>query len=950
MELLLFIVLWLSLSEQSNGFSNAGREFHLGFFRNRLFAKNPLAYILVTAADQDGPPIPFTVEIPKQDFSVESIAFSGRYSRINLPSKVLVTRVTPPDRAIVVKATPGSKGDLVVVGMNEDEASTDAYLGLPVLEYTSSVYEYVAFSTRRTSLIFEGNSVVLLVASEDNTVITVTPTQDSFIPIRRPRLPKGIPRTFVLNRLGMAQMYSEHDLTGSYINSTKPLSVFVGHECGNVPFNQSSCDHLLEQIPPADSWGLTYYTSPLISRTSGDLFKLVASRDNTNVKMSCIDKTNSFSREGEFKMSKFQVQSLLIGSSEYCRFQGNLPIFLVQYSLGHSVDRTLFTDPFISIVQPYEQYIGSYSVVAIKGDRLLFRTYANLMIPSHFYQPDNLTIDGVSLTDYRKTREVVATEIDFESQDMVALTLPLASGSHFFRHTSQYAIFSVSVYGYSDQMSYGYPAGFGLSPISVSNISLEVETVHIREDKGPYTVEVRRTGLMGIPATVTVVTQEVAGGARTNKDFLPLNEVVSFAAGEKYKTVSVAITDNSLQNELRRPFKVVLLLEKLQPGVALVPEKSSVEVVILDNDIPVVIEMVSKEYVVSEGDLKVLRIGVRRRGFIAEDIVISLKVKQKIFIGQDGDIEEPKLIKVVFNASSENETEIVWVEVPITDDDVVAGNRKFLVQLILPEEVRDDPNIVLGVAQTADISVLEDDVVVFEFENTTITTEEDKGKVVVCVKKIGNTTLRLTVGVTSSFGSARDGTDFMPVNKNLVFEPSESRKCLDIILTDDEVAENLETFSLGLVNQNGENARLANGSKVDVNIVDDDTVSVGFKDDVVIGNEGGPARICVTVSGSVQNDLLFNLTLTGGNASYPADGMINLPGVRNSKLLIIPTGASQSCFDVGLSSDGLAETNEFFELGLVHTDMMAVPITITRNRTTLIIRDADRECTSGKPP
>ena len=46
-------------------------------------------------------------------------------------------------------------------------------------------------------------------------------------------------------------------------------------------------------------------------------------------------------------------------------------------------------------------------------------------------------------------------------------------------------------------------------------------------------------------------------------------------------------------------------------------------------------------------------------------------------------------------------------------------------------------------------------VVVFEFENTTITTEEDKGKVVVCVKKIGNTTLRLTVGVTSSFGSAR---------------------------------------------------------------------------------------------------------------------------------------------------------------------------------------------------
>ena len=468
----------------------------------------------MTIAEKDGNPIPFVVEIPKQGFKVESVAFSGRYSRINLPDKVIATRTSRPDRAVVVKADEGSKGDLVVVGMNEDEASTDAYLGLPVMKYTSDVYEYIAFSTKKTSLIFEGNSVILMVASEDDTEVTVRLTQDSFIPIRNPQVPKGQSRTFVLNRLGMTQVYSKYDLTGSYISSNKPLAVFVGHECGNVPFNQSACDHLLEQVPPTDTWGLTYYTSPLLSRTGGDLFRLAASKNATLVKMSCIDKSSSFTREREFKMNKFEVQSLVIGSSEYCRIQGSLPIFLVQYSQSHSVDGSFFTDPYISIVQPYEQFINSYSLIAIKGDSLLFSSFVSLMIPAQFYQPDNITIDDVSLSDYRGRTKVI-TELDFaDSQDMVAVSISLTAGSHFISHTSPYAIFSALMYGYSDQMSYGYPGGFGLSPISVSNLSLEVETLQIREDKGPLAIQIRRSGLMGIPATVTVATQEIARGAR----------------------------------------------------------------------------------------------------------------------------------------------------------------------------------------------------------------------------------------------------------------------------------------------------------------------------------------------------------------------------------------------------------------------------------------------------
>ena len=52
--------------------------------------------------------------------------------------------------------------------------------------------------------------------------------------------------------------------------------------------------------------------------------------------------------------------------------------------------------------------------------------------------------------------------------------------------------------------------------------------------------------------------------------------------------------------------------------------------------VPVVIELLSKEYALSEGDQEVLRVGVRRTGFIVEDIVVSLEIRQKVFVGQDG--------------------------------------------------------------------------------------------------------------------------------------------------------------------------------------------------------------------------------------------------------------------------------------------------------------------------
>jgi len=45
-----------------------------------------------------------------------------------------------------------------------------------------------------------------------------------------------------------------------------------------------SGDHIVEMIPPVDTWGKEFVTVPLAKRTVGDKFRVIAARDNTQVK------------------------------------------------------------------------------------------------------------------------------------------------------------------------------------------------------------------------------------------------------------------------------------------------------------------------------------------------------------------------------------------------------------------------------------------------------------------------------------------------------------------------------------------------------------------------------------------------------------------------------------------------------------------------------------------
>lgn len=56
------------------------------------------------------------------------------------------------------------------------------------------------------------------------------------------------------------------DLTGFFINSSKPIAVYAGHSCAFVPEDVFFCDHMVEQIPPVFELDSLYVVPPIAGR------------------------------------------------------------------------------------------------------------------------------------------------------------------------------------------------------------------------------------------------------------------------------------------------------------------------------------------------------------------------------------------------------------------------------------------------------------------------------------------------------------------------------------------------------------------------------------------------------------------------------------------------------------------------------------------------------------
>jgi len=141
-----------------------------------------------------------------------------------------------------------------------------ATLLLPVSSWDTG---YVAVSTAHVTKDGQPgneNRTLQIVASEDATTVSMRPTVGIAGGAEVAGTLAGTPQTWTLSRGQVLQITQREDASGSPISADKPVGLFGGASCVNLPGELPYCDLTQQQIAPFAQWGNAYALVPFAPR------------------------------------------------------------------------------------------------------------------------------------------------------------------------------------------------------------------------------------------------------------------------------------------------------------------------------------------------------------------------------------------------------------------------------------------------------------------------------------------------------------------------------------------------------------------------------------------------------------------------------------------------------------------------------------------------------------
>ncbi len=235
-----------------------------------------------------------------------------------------------------------------------------------------------------------------------------------------------------------------------------------------IPSQFFAADHLVEQLPPTNTWGREFVTVPLATDSMrGDRFRFLAQADNTQVTVNSV--VVATLNRGQF------FEQAIVGAAH---IESSRPILVAQYAHSQNYYRTapggnasFLGDPMMMIVPPFEQFLANYTVStpvesAILNAGRFDRNFINIVSPAGAIGQIELNgtpIDGNLFT-------------AIGSSGFYGAQVPIELGGYQLNGPLPFGVF---VYGFGSFDSYGYVGGQSLSPVAqVSSVVLTPATAN----------------------------------------------------------------------------------------------------------------------------------------------------------------------------------------------------------------------------------------------------------------------------------------------------------------------------------------------------------------------------------------------------------------------------------------------------------------------------------------
>ena len=445
-------------------------EYYIGFMRNY---QGSSSYTRLVITSTTAEPTSISVD------TLETNIFNGTVTSaspvtVDVASQWTVqsSRVSDRSKGVLVSADSSA---VTVVAANVYKISTsagtsDAYHILPRHSLPQQVYEYYAMSISSTVDGTGRASQVLLVGSDDDTIITITPSQDVSLPMDPSNdstttvVQKGQNYTITLHRLQTLLISKpDQDLTGTRIVSNKPVTVLSGHECGNVPQDVRGCDHVAVNTPPSSTWGREFILLPFIGKPSGQLYKMLSAVNGTVVQRECSGGTHDTIQLASAGISHVFHTSPYLS----CHLQSNHPLLVVQLSQGSGLDG--IGDPMMMLLSPVEQYVNTVSFSPLSTSDFATSYVAISTTAEHFNAADILLNGQPVEADWSL---VISNGTTVGWGSRLALP-PAATHGYVVTHKHSSGRLSALVYGFdtAPRHSYGYLAGLTYPPPIIGDYS-----------------------------------------------------------------------------------------------------------------------------------------------------------------------------------------------------------------------------------------------------------------------------------------------------------------------------------------------------------------------------------------------------------------------------------------------------------------------------------------------
>jgi len=326
-------------------------------------------------------------------------------------------------------------------------------------------------------------SWIQIVAAEDGTAVTISPTAAILAGSGVAGTGQGVPATYNLQRGQVLQFTQDAVLTGSPIQATKPVAVIGGNRCMIIPNGAYACDAGHQMIPPVKALGYEYAAVRHRDRFAGvpesPPWRIIGAVDGTILTYEPSQPPGAPSTIGVGQEAEFSAPGPFV-----VRSQGDThPFYMSAHMTGCSVVNggdDCRGDPETVNIVPTAQYLNEYVFFTDptypETDLVVIRQRT----PSGFADVE-LDCYGV-LTGWQPINaDYEYTRVDLVTGNFV----PQGSCDNGRHEATSEGPFSITVWGwgsavtggdiypdsgvpgfYSQFVSYAYPAGAGVKVIT----------------------------------------------------------------------------------------------------------------------------------------------------------------------------------------------------------------------------------------------------------------------------------------------------------------------------------------------------------------------------------------------------------------------------------------------------------------------------------------------------